>query len=88
MRRGPYGLVRHPFYCSYLLAWVAGVFASRQWWLAITPAIMLAIYWRAARWEENKFSNTPLAGQYAAYRAAVGMLMPNPLKLLGSSSRR
>jgi protein-S-isoprenylcysteine O-methyltransferase Ste14 len=85
--QGPYQIVRHPFYCSYLLAWTAGVFASYRWWLAITPATMLIVYWRAARWEENKFAHSSLAERYAAYRAEVGMLMPNPLKFLRSVPR-
>jgi protein-S-isoprenylcysteine O-methyltransferase Ste14 len=82
MQEGPYRFVRHPFYCSYLLMWCAGIFASAQWWLALTTAVMLGIYFRAAAVEERKFSNSSLADAYSAYRRRTGMLAPSPVKFL------
>lgn len=81
-QHGPYRIVRHPFYCSYLITWIAGVVATRQWWLASTVVVMLAIYVRAARAEERKFSSSSLAGSYDSYRAKTGLFLPNPRKLL------
>jgi protein-S-isoprenylcysteine O-methyltransferase Ste14 len=43
--------------------------------------VMLAIYVRAARMEEQKFARSPLAAAYERYRSQTGMLLPNPAKL-------
>lgn len=73
---GPYRWVRHPFYSSYLAAWLAGATASGQWWLLLSVAIMTAIYYFAARMEERKFLSSPLAAEYQKYRAQTGMFFP------------
>jgi protein-S-isoprenylcysteine O-methyltransferase Ste14 len=78
---GPYRFLRHPFYCSYTLAWTAGIAATGRWWLIPTVVVMLAIYVRAARMEEEKFARSPLAAAYERYRSQTGMLLPNPAKL-------
>jgi protein-S-isoprenylcysteine O-methyltransferase Ste14 len=80
--QGPYRFIRHPFYCSYLLTWTAGVVATRSLWLLPTLAVMLVIYIRAARMEEDKFMRSPLAGPYRRYRSRTGLFLPNPFKLL------
>ena len=82
MLPGPYRFVRHPFYCSYLLTWAAGVVASAQFWLLPTVAIMLIIYTRAAKLEEEKFTRSPLAETYKSYRTRTGLFLPNPIKML------
>lgn len=76
VRRGPYRLVRHPFYAAYLLAWAAGFVATGEWPLLLTLVLMSAIYGRAAWLEERKFAGSPLAGPYAEYRACTGMFVP------------
>jgi protein-S-isoprenylcysteine O-methyltransferase Ste14 len=45
---GPYRYVRHPFYLSYTLAWVAGSLLASTPWLWVTVAAMGWLYWRAA----------------------------------------
>ena len=84
MTTGPYRVVRHPFYCSYLLVWLAGLVATAKWWLALTVAIMVAIYLRAARFEERKFLDSALARHYRDYQARTGQLVPNPWKVLAA----
>ena len=79
---GPYRFIRHPFYCSYVLAWSAGTIATAQWWLVPTVAVMVIIYWKAATIEEEKFSRSSLAAEYQRYRARTARLLPNPMKLL------
>jgi protein-S-isoprenylcysteine O-methyltransferase Ste14 len=76
MTRGPYRFVRHPFYLSYSLAWVAGIVATAQPWLLLSILVMGAIYYRAAAMEERKFLSGELAGQYLAYRSRTGMFVP------------
>ena len=79
---GPYRLIRHPFYCAYVLAWSAGPIATARWWLLPTAMVMALIYWRAARVEEEKFSRSSLADNYQQYRARTALLVPNPMKFL------
>ena len=79
---GPYRFIRHPFYCSYVLAWFAGVIVTARWWLLPTLAAMIFIYWRAATDEEAKFSRSSLAQEYQRYRARTSWLFPNPVKIL------
>ena len=81
VQHGPYRFVRHPFYCSYLLAWIAGAVGTLSIWLALTAVVMFILYRTAAVNEENKFASSPLAGAYAAYRAATGRFLPKPFKL-------
>ncbi len=78
--QGPYRMIRHPLYCSYLLCWVAGWAATGRLWLGPTVAVMLVIYVRAATEEEKKFTRSPLAEAYQRYRARTGLFFPNPLK--------
>lgn len=73
---GPYRWVRHPFYASYMLAWLAGVLATGQWWLLVHAAYMYSLYVGAAREEELKFMRSPLGLQYAAYRQRTGAFFP------------
>jgi protein-S-isoprenylcysteine O-methyltransferase Ste14 len=79
---GPYRYIRHPFYCSYVLAWSAGAIATGRWWLLPTVMVMVVIYLRAATVEEEKFARSSLAAEYQQYRARTALLMPNPMKLL------
>jgi protein-S-isoprenylcysteine O-methyltransferase Ste14 len=79
---GPYRFVRHPFYCSYLLTWLAGILATRNPWLVPTVIIMLAIYMNAAIGEEEQFARSSLADEYKEYRSHTGRFLPNPWKVL------
>jgi protein-S-isoprenylcysteine O-methyltransferase Ste14 len=85
---GPYRLVRHPFYTSYLLGWLGGWVATGEWYVAVTFLIMLAVYVRAARMEESKFSGSSLTSEYEAYRARTGLFLPSFRGWMGQSRRR
>lgn len=73
---GPYRYVRHPFYASYILFWLAIslTIAGIAHWLV--PAVLTVAYFVAARCEEQDFAVSPLAEAYADYRQRTGMLMP------------
>jgi protein-S-isoprenylcysteine O-methyltransferase Ste14 len=75
-RIGPYGYVRHPFYLSYLLAYLGMAIAANDVWLYLTAAVMYLLYYYAARFEEGKFEKSHLAGHYAEYRRSTGMFLP------------
>ena len=82
VRHGPYRILRHPFYVSYLLTWLSGAVATLNLWLALSFLAMCGLYVKAAREEERKFEASPLAHAYVQYRLSVGGFLPNPLKLL------
>jgi protein-S-isoprenylcysteine O-methyltransferase Ste14 len=73
---GPYRFVRHPFYTSYIIFW-AGWTLGLWSVIALFPfAILVVIYVVAARIEEDKFSGTPMAAEYEAYRRKTGFFWP------------
>lgn len=79
---GPYRRVRHPFYSSYMIAYLSGLIASMN--LRLLPLIlgMGTLYTRAARKEEAKFSASSLGQRYSLYRERTGMFIP---RLVGRS---
>lgn len=88
MTRGPYRYVRHPFYASYSLAWIAGIVASAQPWLLLSLLVMGAIYYRAAIQEEQKFASGELAAAYEDYRRRTGMFIPRIWPDAAESARK
>jgi protein-S-isoprenylcysteine O-methyltransferase Ste14 len=81
---GPYRVIRHPLYCSYLICWLAGWVVTARLWLAPTVAVMVVIYLIAAAQEEQKFMRSQLADAYRQYRSRTALIVPNPLKLISS----
>ncbi|WP_292999772.1 methyltransferase [Nevskia sp.] len=75
---GPYRYIRHPFYTSYLLTWLAAGVATGSAFMALPFAVMAPMYFTAARVEERKFSSTALNRDYDRYRAGTGMFLPWP----------
>ena len=85
LQRGVYRRVRHPFYASYILTFVAAACASDSPWAALAAAYLTGMYAFAARAEEQKFATTSLSAEYAAYRQQAGMMWP---RLFAGSSQR
>jgi protein-S-isoprenylcysteine O-methyltransferase Ste14 len=75
---GPYAWVRHPFYTSYILFWIAAAVASGSWPYWIMPAAFITLYWRAIRIEEGKFTASAMSSEYQSYKMRTGMLVPWP----------
>lgn len=76
VRSGAFKIVRHPFYTSYTLAWLAGsCIAGQIAWL--TSVMMFLLYFTAARSEEIKFLNSNHTDDYANYIKQTGMFFPN-----------
>jgi protein-S-isoprenylcysteine O-methyltransferase Ste14 len=73
---GPFRYVRHPFYLSYLLAYVQAVLASRSGWAIIPLLWMTGIYGWAALSEERSFHEGPLAATYLSYAAHTARFIP------------
>lgn len=73
---GPYRYVRHPYYASYCMTWLAGFAATGNALIAGTFLLMLVLYMWAARFEERKFLNSSYAAAYEHYRCTTGMFLP------------
>jgi protein-S-isoprenylcysteine O-methyltransferase Ste14 len=73
---GPYAFVRNPFYLSYLLAEIATVVMWPSLWGAIVVAFAIGYFQWLARFEEGKFAQSPVATEYAEYKARTGRLLP------------
>lgn len=73
---GPFRYVRHPFYTSYLLFWLATCVATMNILCWIGSVAILACYVVAARKEERIMSRSRLAAEYARYVALTGMFLP------------
>lgn len=76
LAEGPYRWVRHPFYASYLLYWIAGVCATEAWGLVASVLVMGTLYWRAAVQEETEFLQGDQAEAYRAYIGQTGRFFP------------
>ena len=72
---GPFRLVRHPFYLSYMLFWI-GTALSAGRLQAPFAALLLGWYALIARAEENLIARSPLAETYSRYKRKTGMLLP------------
>ena len=75
--QGPYRWIRHPFYASYVLFWVATSLATPGALPWIVPVGFVATYVVAATKEERKFETSSLASEYVRYRARTGMMLPS-----------
>lgn len=76
VREGPYRLVRHPFYSSYMLFWSGWALATWSWWSLPSLVLLCALYGVAAGKEERLFVQTEMADAYRDYRKQAGMFWP------------
>ena len=85
---GPFRWIRHPFYLSYALAWLAGGVAVGQWYAFVPLAVMSAFYVDAARLEERRMLNGAVAEEYRTYRARAGAIVPHLWRKRGGAHAR
>lgn len=73
---GPFNIVRHPLYVSYLLIWTSNtlLFNSPTLWIRLT--FMLAFYLFSAKREEELLINGKCSREYELYKSKVGMFFP------------
>lgn len=83
LRHGPYRWVRHPFYASYVLYWLACTIAAPTPPVLAGATAMILLCIAAVRREEARFLASPLAEEYRAYRRQAGALLPRPAALWG-----
>ncbi len=75
---GPYKFIRHPFYLSYILTWMAAPFTAESWALSLTSFLMLAAYIKLIKDEESALLSGAHAETYQKYRSQTGALIPKP----------
>lgn len=85
VRRGPFRLVRHPFYVSYFLGYIGAALLLASPVSGAFALAMCLLYGAAAFQEERLIAGSALALEYAAYRREVGMFVPR-LRWCGPSS--
>ena len=73
---GPFGLFRHPFYVSYMVAWFSSTFLFNSLILWITFVYLVAFYVLSARKEERTIMLSEQAEKYQLYKRNVGMFLP------------
>lgn len=75
IRRGPYGLVRHPIYTGLLLA-LLGTAVGIGEWRGLVAFAFLTIGFLVKIKAEERFMNETFGERYARYRAEVPALIP------------
>jgi protein-S-isoprenylcysteine O-methyltransferase Ste14 len=83
--RGPFAVIRHPFYVSYSLAWLAAPVATHGPMAALLGLVAIGIYAAAARREERALENR-FGEAYRTYKHGTGMVVPSLASLLASRS--
>lgn len=78
---GPYRLIRHPFYLSFMAVLFAVPIATWNPWLLASALIMTTNYVAAALEEEAAFARTPYAERHRVYACQTGMFAPRPRSL-------
>ncbi len=77
---GPYAIVRHPFYTSYILIWASTTILFNSVFLWITLFYLLTFYLMSARDEEKVILSSEHSKEYFEYRQRVGMFIPRITK--------
>lgn len=73
---GPFRLIRHPFYTSYVLAWIGSSLLFNSMILWITLLYLVAFYYLSARKEERVIMKSVYSTEYRKYIQDVGMFLP------------
>ncbi|HWI20834.1 MAG TPA: isoprenylcysteine carboxylmethyltransferase family protein [Vicinamibacterales bacterium] len=81
--RGPFAIIRHPFYLSYSIAWLAAPVATHGPLIALAALFMISLYVIAARREERALEDR-FGEAYRTYKNGTGMVIPSLAHLLAS----
>lgn len=76
LQDGPYRYIRHPIYVSYGVGWFATIVATHNAALLGPLAVLIVLYYLAARSEEAAIMNSPQATKYREYKRCVGAILP------------
>jgi protein-S-isoprenylcysteine O-methyltransferase Ste14 len=78
---GPYKYVRHPFYLSYMTAFLAMGLAFPALVTSALCVANLGLFVYIAFDDERVLERSALAAEYARYRTNAGMFLPKPGKI-------
>jgi protein-S-isoprenylcysteine O-methyltransferase Ste14 len=73
---GPYSIIRHPFYASYILTWLSTTLLFNSIFLWFTLVYLVTFYLSSARSEEKVILKTERSSEYLNYIQNVGMFLP------------
>lgn len=73
---GPWRFVRHPFYVSYILFWIACALGSGSLVSWLAAPLFAATYVLLARREERGLLASGIGEAYSAYQARTGFMFP------------
>ncbi len=73
---GVYKYMRHPLYSSYIFGWLGGFFINQHWILIPTSCLLVFLYFKSIKNEEDGFLNGPNREKYFHYMQTTGRLLP------------
>jgi len=73
---GPYRFIRHPFYASFLLAFLSGAILLPHPLVLACGLYALAVLSFTAACEERRLCESSFGGEYRAYMASTGRFFP------------
>jgi protein-S-isoprenylcysteine O-methyltransferase Ste14 len=76
---GAFGLVRHPFYLSYIMVWITSSALLGSIYLWVSCAVLIGLYYMSAKQEEASMVGSELGESYKAYALKTGMFVPKVL---------
>ena len=76
---GPYRFVRHPFYSSYIMFWLACTLATTSLTVTVIIVLLIISYTAAALQEQSNFLKSAFKPQYEAYLRRTGFFWPKLL---------
>jgi protein-S-isoprenylcysteine O-methyltransferase Ste14 len=83
--RGPFAVIRHPFYAAYSLAWLAAPVATHGPVISLFALVPIVTYVAAARKEERLLEDR-FGEAYRTYKHATGRILPSLGRLLAMRS--
>ncbi len=85
IRSGPFAIVRHPIYLSYLMAWSGGALCINALWPWVFVIMLLVQYVMAIQREEQWLLSSEMSAEYRQYQRTVGALFP--LQIMARAQR-
>jgi len=78
--RGPFAVIRHPFYLAYSLAWLAAPVATHGPFIGLFCLVPISAYVVSARREEKQLEDR-FGEAYRTYKHGTGMILPSLSRL-------
>ncbi|MBL7543265.1 MAG: isoprenylcysteine carboxylmethyltransferase family protein [Bdellovibrionaceae bacterium] len=73
---GPYRLIRHPFYTSYIVTYLGLILLNYNFLVSLVAGVLVVDYVFAALNEEKKFLTSSFSKEYKSYQSKTKMFFP------------